>query len=557
MRTGFPHLWISRSTRRRGAADGKVILSATALRRPGKSPTVGPVNPSTRVVFHRDFVIGPVDPRLFGSFVEHLGRAVYTGIYEPGHPSADQRGFRRDVLALVRELGVTVVRYPGGNFVSGYKWEDGVGPVEKRPRRREPAWMATETNAFGTNEFIDWCRLAGVEPMMAVNLGTRGPAEAGELHEYCNHPAGTALSDLRAAHGHAKPHDIRLWCLGNEMDGPWQMGHCDADEYGRRAREAAKLMRFPDANRSSSPPPDLEFVACGSSHRGMATFGHWERRMLEQCFEQVHHVSLHTYYAAPLDRPLAALAQADSMARFIDEVAATCDAVAAARKSSKRLTLSFDEWNVWAMDADRATWSPAWTVAPRLLEQTYTLLDALLVGGMGLALLARADRVKIACLAQLVNVIAPIMTRPGGPAWRQTIFWPFRDLSRHGRGRVLRPACPAISLVTHVPLHAPAGVELAIEALQTIAVANDDGGVTVFALNRSPQTQGLTVDLQGFPSLRLATWTVLAGPDLSATNTEADPDRVVPREADGAQFERGVLAATLPAFSWNVLRLEP
>ena len=251
----------------------------------------------TDLIFNRRFTIGKTDPRLFGSFVEHLGRAVYSGIYEPGHPSADSKGFRRDVLDLVCELGVTVVRYPGGNFVSGYKWEDGVGPIKERPRRRELAWMATETNAFGTNEFIDWCRVAGIEPMIAVNLGTRGPAEAGEFYEYCNHPGGTRLSDLRVTHGWPEPHAIRLWCLGNEMDGPWQMGHCDATEYGRRAREAAKLMRYPDANRSSSSLEEVEFVACGSSNRRMPTFGHWEREMLEQCFDHVHYVSLHTYHS--------------------------------------------------------------------------------------------------------------------------------------------------------------------------------------------------------------------------------------------------------------------
>jgi alpha-N-arabinofuranosidase len=512
------------------------------------------MTPPARLILDRDFVIGRTDPRLFGSFVEHLGRAVYTGIYEPGHATADAHGFRRDVLDLVRELAVTVVRYPGGNFVSGYKWEDGVGPREHRPRRRDLAWTATETNEIGTNEFIDWCRLAEVEPMLAVNLGTRGPAEAGEFFEYVNHPGGTALSDLRRAHGWEQPHNVRLWCLGNEMDGPWQMGAKNARDYGKAAREAAKLMRGPDANRTTTALPRYEFVACGSSHWRMPTFGTWEREMLEECYEHVDFVSLHTYYDAPLDRAAEVLARPDAMSRFVDEVVATCDAVAAARKITRRLDLSFDEWNVWAHEAGREHWNEAWSVAPRQLEQVYTLLDALVMGGMALTLLAHADRVKIGCLAQLVNVIAPIMTRPGGPAWRQTLFWPFHDFSRFGRGEVLRP-------VSEVPTYAyrePNGVEHTAPAVQAVAVANDAGGVSLFAINRRLETvQPLRVELRSFPTLAVQEWRVLRHDDLGATNTEEAPDRVAPVTATGARLEGGALTADLPPASWNVLRLAP
>ena len=511
----------------------------------------------TLLILDRDFTVGKIDPRMFGSFVEHLGRSVYSGIYEPGHPTADPKGFRGDVLELVKELGVTVVRYPGGNFLSGYKWEDGVGPVEQRPQRREMAWMATETNKFGTNEFIDWCRMADIEPMMAVNLGTRGPAEAGEFYEYCNHPGGTTLSDLRRAHGYPEPHNIHLWCLGNEMDGPWQMGHCDAVEYGRRAREAAKLMRFPDANRSSTPAPDLEFVACGSSGRVQPTFGTWERQMLEQCYEQVHYVSLHTYYNAPLNQPVSSLMQADLMGRFIDEVAATCDAVAAAKKIDRKLMLSFDEWNVWNASPDAQEWAPAWTIAPPQLEQVYTLLDALLVGGMGLSLLARADRVKIACLAQLVNVIAPIMTEPGGRAWRQTIFWPFHDLSRYGRGTVLRPAIRQRNQVRYAPIGSRAAKEVEADAIQTVVVAKEDGGITIFALNRSDSPQDLQVTLRGEDMpVSLQQWRCLCGDDLGVSNTSGNPDHVRPQAREGAAFVGGTLTAKLPPFSWNVFLLD-
>lgn len=501
-----------------------------------------------RVVLDRDFVVGQVPGRLFGSFVEHLGRAVYGGIYEPGHPAADERGFRRDVLALVRELGVSVVRYPGGNFVSGYRWEDGVGPRNRRPRRRELAWMSTETNQFGTDEFVDWCRVAGVEPMMAVNLGLRGPAEAGELFEYCNHPAGTALADQRIANGHLEPHDVRLWCLGNEMDGPWQMGNLPAGEYGRKAREAAKLMGWPDKNRSSTPLPECEFVVCGSSARGMGSYGQWDQAVLEECFEQVDYLSVHSYIS-PMNRSVESLlAFPETMGTMIREITAICDAVAARRKSRKRVNLSYDEWNVWYMERPQPPFE-AWAEAPPLLEDVYTLADALCVGGMLITLLNHCDRVRIACLAQLVNVIGPIMTRTGGPAWRQTIFHPFAQASRLGRGEALRH-------VTESPAYSCDGED--VPTLATAAVRTGDGGVNLFLLNRGLASPlRVSVELRAFGAMRPARWSIVQDADLSARNTEQQPARIQPRPHGGATIEGGVLTCELPPASWNVIELEP
>ena len=284
------------------------------------------------IMFDRDFAIGETDPRLFGAFVEHLGRCVYGGIYEPGHATADKQGFRKDVLALVKELGPTIMRYPGGNFVSGYNWEDGVGPVKDRPARLDLAWFTTEPNTFGTNEFIDWCRAADIEPMLAVNLGTRDGDAARNLVEYCNHPGGTAWSDLRIKHGWKKPHDIKFWCLGNEMDGPWQMEYKTADEYGRNAVEAAKMMRWID--------PSIELAACGSSGRNMPTYGHWEDKVLEHTFDHVEFISLHTYFNNYDGDTKAFLASPDIMDHFIEEVVAIADGVAARRRSNKRIMLS-------------------------------------------------------------------------------------------------------------------------------------------------------------------------------------------------------------------------
>jgi alpha-N-arabinofuranosidase len=446
----------------------------------------------------RDFIIGETDRRLFGAFIEHLGRCVYGGIFEPGHAEADARGFRRDVLALVRELAPTIMRYPGGNFVSGYNWEDGVGPVEQRPRRLDLAWLSTEPNSFGTNEFIDWCRAAGVEPMLAVNLGTRGPDAARNLVEYCNHWGGTALSDLRRAHGWERPHDVRFWCLGNEMDGPWQMEAKTPVEYGRIATEAAKMMKWVD--------PGIELAACGSSGRTMATFGTWEDVVLEHCFDHVEFISLHTYLNNYAGDTAGFLASPDLMDRFIEEVVAIADAVAARRRSGRRIMLSFDEWNVWyrtrRRQEDRV--KPGWPSAPPILEEIYTMEDALTLGGACISLLNHADRVKTACLAQLVNVIAPIMTETGGAAWRQTIFYPFAQMSNLGHGRVLRTQSDSPTYPTSY--YDPRGAEEhryplpAVPYLKLAAVHDQAAGsLTLFALNRHLEEElSLEVAARGF-----------------------------------------------------------
>lgn len=506
-----------------------------------------------QVRLDRAEVIGETDPRLFGTFVEHVGRCVYGGLYEPGHPQADERGFRRDVLGLVRELQPTVARYPGGNFVSGYNWEDGVGPPSQRPRRLDLAWLSTETNQFGTNEFMDWCRLAGIEPMLAVNLGTRGGDAARNLLEYCNHPGGTAWSDLRRSHGWEQPHGVKLWCLGNEMDGPWQMETKTAAEYARAAAEAAKLMKWMQ--------PGIELAACGSSGRNMPTFGAWEATVLERAFDHVDYVSLHTYLNNWAQDTPAFLASADLMDGFIEEVVAIADSVAARKRSTRKIMLSFDEWNVWyrTRGGDGGRAPPGWPVAPPVLEETYTMEDALAFGGACLSLLNHCDRVRIACLAQLVNAIAPIRTAPGGPAWRQTIFHPFAHVSRFGRGRVLRAQVksPAYGARYYDPC---AGTDLHFDipaAPYLKAAAVDTGeGLSLFALNRSlDEAMDLEVPLAGFPPARLAPCLELRHPDLQAANTQDDPERVAPAALQSATLEDGRLRARLQPASWNLLRL--
>ncbi len=499
---------------------------------------------TSQIVVDREFVIAPLDRRVFGTFIEHMGRCVYGGIFEPGHPAADVDGFRRDVLDLTRELGATIVRYPGGNFLSGYNWEDGVGPRDKRPRRLDLAWGSTETNQFGTNEFISWCKAAGVEPMFAVNLGTRGPDEARHFIEYCNHPGGTQYSDLRRAHGFEAPHGIKLWCLGNEMDGPWQICQKTAAEYGRVAQESAKVMRWVD--------PGIELTACGSSHRNMPTYGHWEQEVLERCFEQVDFISLHQYFRNDAQDTRSYFGVIEDLDSFIREVVAIADSVAAKRRSPKRIMLSLDEWNVWYKAHGPADLrKPGWPEAPRLIEEVYNFEDALIVGGVLITLMNHADRLKAACLAQLVNVIGAIMTEAGGPAWRQTIFHPFSQAARSGHGDVLRTRVQTDSYAT--AQHPQLDFLLA-------SVLHDarTGRVAIFALNRSIHDEmQLSVDLRGLGNRRIVSATELHHHDLQAENTRSAPDTVKPSTHAAVSVSGNQLRAKLRPLSWNVFVTEP
>jgi alpha-N-arabinofuranosidase len=496
---------------------------------------------TAKFTLHPEFQIGTVDPRLYGSFIEHLGRAVYGGIYEPGHPTADQDGFRQDVLELVKGLKSPIIRYPGGNFVSGYNWEDGIGPKNQRPRRLELAWKSIETNQVGVNEFAAWCKKADAQVMMAINLGTHGADAARNLLEYCNHPSGTAWSDLRVSHGFNEPHNIRVWCLGNEMDGNWQIGHKTAEEYGRLACETSKVMKMVD--------PSIELAVSGSSGAGMPTFPAWEETVLDHTYDVVDYISLHTYLGNQADDTQNFLAKPLGMDRFITTVANICDLVKARKRSTKTINLSFDEWNVWyhSLDADQKV--EPWQIAPPLLEDIYTMEDALVVGSMLITLLRHADRVKVACLAQLVNVIAPIMTIKGGPCWRQSIYHPFAHASLYGRGIAL-----------NLNIHSPTYNDLEYDAvpyLDAVAVWNQDGEeLTVFAVNRDLQS-ALPVegDMRGFNNYRVIEHLTLTHPNLKASNSADKPDEVAPRKNGDAQIDSGTLKAALPKASWNVIRL--
>jgi len=496
-----------------------------------------------KLTIDKDYKLSEVDPRIFGSFIEHLGRVVYDGIYQPGNPRSDEAGFRQDVMALVKELGVSIIRYPGGNFVSSFNWEDSVGPMNNRPKRPELAWRSIESNEFGLNEFVRWSQKVDADILMAVNLGTRGITDACNLLEYCNHPGNTKYSDMRIAHGVSQPHNIKVWCLGNEMDGPWQLGRKTPKEYGRLAEETAKAMKLID--------PTIELVSCGSSFKDMPTFPEWEAVTLDCDYDFVDYISLHTYYGNEADDTEDFLAKSDDMDEFIRSVIATCDYVKAKKRSKKSINLSFDEWNVWFHSKETETdtlKNRPWQTAPPLLEDIYTVEDALLVGLMLITLLKHADRVKIACLAQLVNAIAPIMTeRGGGAAWKQTIFYPFLHCSKFGRGTVMHP-------MLSTPSHGTSKHDNVTD-VESVSVWNmEKRELNVFAVNRSKSNDvSLTINLRGFDGYGLCEHLVLENANVKLTNS-AGNETVIPKSSENTTMDGLVATSRLGALSWNVIR---
>ena len=531
---------------------GLAVAATSALGRFGISQT----QRATRIVIDSDRQIAPINPHLFGSFLEQLGRAIYEGIYDPKSKFADADGFRTDVMKEIHDLGVPIIRWPGGNFVSGYHWLDGVGPKKNRPVVLDRAWDTIETNQFGTNEFITWARKVGTEPLFGLNFGTGSAEDAAALVEYCNVPKGTKWSELRRSHGYEQPHNVKFWCVGNEMDGPWQIGHMEAREYGGKAADAARQMRAVD--------PTVKLVACGSSGPFMPTYITWDRTVLEQCYEDVDGISLHRYWGNTDETNHDSskyLAMNLAMDRQIEEIISVCDSVRAQKRSGKQLFLSFDEWNVWYRARNGDAVNGHRTQAPHLLEEPYNLEDALLVGGLVNSLIRHSDRVKIACLAQLVNVIAPIMTNEDG-ILRNTIFYPYSWALKYGRGRALSvvpegPGYEVASLgrpIEDIGLAAP-GFGM-VQYVDVVPVLDAEKKmVSIFALNRDLHNeQELEINWHDLTPSRVVGFETITGNDLKALNTFTDPKKVVPQRV--APPSAGAkMSVKLPARSYSVLTL--
>jgi alpha-N-arabinofuranosidase len=490
---------------------------------------------AARVTLDNERVIGAISPLLFGGFAEHMGRCVYGGLYDPGSPQADERGFRRDVQEALREMRLSILRYPGGNMLSGYDWRDGVGPKEQRPRRRELAWQSIETNQFGTNEFIDYCRATGIEPMLGVNLGTGTIDDAAALVEYCNAPAGSKYADLRAAHGYREPHNVRYWCVGNEMDGPWQIGHLEADAYGRKALEAAKMMRWQD--------PSLKLVVCGSSSTSMPTYPDWDRVVLETCWEHVDYLALHEYATNYPNDTASYLAIGKQFEAYLDTIGGLLHFVKTKRRSKHNVYLSWDEWNVWYKDRSGRG---GWQEAPPLSEEVYNLEDALVVAQWLNVFLRRCDILKIACLAQVVNTISPLTTR-GGDLLRHTTYYTFVLVAQHAAGVALSPltVSPEYDTTTFGPT-----------PLLDVSASYDEEGDrgAVFIVNRS-QTEAVTTEIawRGATPRQVPAVYQLAGSDPKAFNTFERPDLITPQRLQGASVRDGRIELRLPPLSFTAV----
>jgi alpha-N-arabinofuranosidase len=490
---------------------------------------------TARIYLDTQRIIGEISPLIFGGFAEHMGRCIYEGIYDPASPHADQNGLRKDVLAALREIGYTVMRYPGGNFVSGYRWLDGVGPKEKRPRRRELAWKSIESNQFGTDEFMRFAKEIGTEPMLAVNLGTGSIQEAADLVEYCNAPAGSYFADLRAKNGHAEPYGVKYWCLGNEMDGPWQIGHLEAHEYGRKALEAAKLMRWHD--------PGIKLIACGSSSTFMPTFPEWDRVVMEHLYEHVDYLSLHYYVNNHANNPADYLASTVLFEGHLDTLAATLRYVKSKLRSKREVYLSWDEWNVWYKNMEM---DGKWSEAPHLIEEVYNLEDALVVAQWLSVFLRRADVLKVACIAQIVNVIAPLLTTKEA-VLKQSTFYPLALFSNHARGN-------SLDVLVQSPRYATTSFDE--QPLLDVSASHDPatGKGAVFIVNRG-QTEALEAEIiwqEGAPA-RIEAIHQLGGSDLKAFNSFENPNAVVSRPIATVPVNSGKARLRIPPLSFTTL----
>jgi alpha-L-arabinofuranosidase len=453
---------------------------------------------------------GVIDRNIFGGFAEHLGRCIYGGIYEPGSLLADKKGFRTDVLEALGRLGIPVIRYPGGNFVSGYRWRDGVGPAGERAVRTELAWHDLETNRFGTNEFIDFCRKLRTEPYLAVNCGDGDIREARDWVEYCNGTGNSTLVKLRHEHGYPRPHGVKYWGIGNEVDGHWQIGYKTPEEYARAFTEFGKVMKWVD--------PNIRLIASAVSHWE----GTWVERiqlLLEQAGDLIDYLSLHWYVGNPENDFNAYMA----ISELLEERLASCEgllrAVCLERQIKRPIHIAVDEWNVWYRTHPRYGGLPE----KNKLEEIYNLEDALVAGIQLNAFIRHARSVKMANIAQIVNVIAPIFTRPDGLVL-QTIFFPFEIYSRTCGNLALDPWWDGDTF--------SGGGCSAVRTLDVAATIDEaKKQIAMYVVNRSKSDEmETTIQLTSGEFSGHVTAYTINGPDIKAENTFTSPNAVQTKE---------------------------
>lgn len=532
---------------------------------------------SAKITVHPDYKIGKVDKRLYGAFLEPIRHWVYGAVWNPNHPEADDMGFRKDVLTLIKEFGLSQVRLPGGNWTSGWEWENSIGPRSERRTQLDLAWRQLETNAIGHDEYLEWSRRAGVDPIYTLNLGSADLASAFHCVDYSLHPGGTYWSELRKKNGHPDPYPVRTWCLGNEMDGPWQIASWEKDPkgYGARAHETAKIIKWIN--------PSCETVACGSCSPHTATYPQWDIDVLEQCYESVDYVSIHHYYSAPEGNIDALLDVSRSFEDFIKTTLAGCDFMKTKIKSPKTMMISFDEYGAHeAKPADPIYWYngrrsnimefsgehlarpfkrfddcvyDGQTAGPRKNSQ---MLEALALNAIAMTLLRHADRVKIGCLTGFLQQVLRI---DKDHAWKTAAYYAYEQLNKFGQGCSVMP-------IIDGPVHDveqtktdywhenPAGEN--VQLIEGAATVNDETGeAAIFYINKDQQNDiPVELDLRGFEGYKLLEHTEMYTGDPDARNSFENQEVLKPGTVAGSKLENGRMSTTAKKLSWNCIRLK-
>jgi alpha-N-arabinofuranosidase len=530
---------------------------------------------TAKITIHPDYKIGAVDKRLYGAFLEPIHHWVYGGIWNPKHPSADDMGFRKDVLELIRSFGLPAVRFPGGNWTSGWEWENSIGPRERRKTQLDLAWRQYESNVIGHDEYIEWARRANVEPIYTLNLGSADLKSAFHCVDYSIHPGGTYWSDLRKEYGHPDPYNIKTWCLGNEMDGPWQIASWEKDPkgYGVRAHEIAKIIKWIN--------PGCETVVCGSCSPHTATYPEWDVDVLERCYESVDYVSIHHYYNAPGGNVNVLLNASASFEDFIKTIISCCDYMKTKRRSRKTMMISFDEYGAsFVKPSEPVYWYDGrreniMEFSPEALARPFTrydsceyengvprprasqMLEALALNSIALALIRHADRVKIGCMTGFIQHVLGI---DKDHAWKTAIYYAYEQLNKYGQGISLMP-------VIDGPVHSVEQVKTdswhehpaydRVQDIEGAAVFNGEKDeLSVFFINKNQSAAvPMELDLRAFEGYKLLAHTEMYTADLAAANTWENQEIIKPAPVASTRLEGGRISTAARPLSWNCVRI--